>query len=218
MRAAILLIIAVAFAFAFSRCGSSGEKPKAFCDTACLKDTLKYTSDHKLKPYVYITPKNCLADSVIWSYKGMGINRKISLPDFMNKKLYLNKDRIRAFINDTSYVWLLFNDCTTGQGYSLKLPFNKSSNIGPRNSSINSLDPKYKVDDSLVAYTDRGNIFVEHMRTGKQATMTFGKQTAMEYNAMHETLDSVNITADRVWARVKIDNKWEELEKKITLK
>jgi len=79
------------------------------------------------------------------------------------------------------------------------------------------MDPKYKVHESLVAYTDRGNIFVEEMATGKKAMMTFGAQTDMEYDAMHETVESVQITPTRIWAKVKIGKDWTEKEKAITL-
>jgi hypothetical protein len=54
------------------------------------------------------------------------------------------------------------------------------------------------------------------MTTGKKAMMTLGKAIDIDYNAIHDHVDSVNITKDRIWAKVKIDDKWEELEKKIT--
>jgi len=83
---------------------------------------------------------------------------------------------------------------------------------------LNKFDPKFSVEDGLVAYTDRGNIFVEEMATGKTAMMTFGKMIAdLDYDAMHEFIDSVNITPTRVWAKVLMDNKWKEIEKNITL-
>jgi len=39
----------------------------------------------------------------------------------------------------------------------------------------------------------------------------------LDYDAMHEFIDSVNITPTRVWAKVLMDNKWKEIEKNITL-
>jgi hypothetical protein len=47
--------------------------------------------------------------------------------------------------------------------------------------------------------------------------MTFGAQTDMEYDAMHETVESVQITPTRIWAKVKINKEWTEKEKAITL-
>jgi hypothetical protein len=55
----------------------------------------------------------------------------------------------------------------------------------------------------LVAYTDKGNIFVEDMATGKKAMMTFGRMLAdLDYDAMHEFIDSVNITPTHIWAKI----------------
>jgi hypothetical protein len=216
MRILIVPAIAIVFAFTFGACKSSSG-PKPFCDTACLKDTLKFTSDYKLKPYVYISAKNCMADTLIWSYNGMGVNRKVGLSDFLNNTVHFNKDYVRCFIKDTSYAWLLFNDCSNGRGYSLRLPFNKKNSIGRSSSSINGLDPKFSIAGNMTAYTDRGNIYVEDMETGRKAMMTFGQALDIDYDAIHEYIDSVNVTNSRIWVKVKIDNKWKELEKKITL-
>jgi hypothetical protein len=211
-----LVATITAIAGVFGACKSSSG-PQTFCDTTCLKDTLKFTSDYELKPYVYISAKNCQSDTLIWSYKGMGVNRKVGLSDFLNTVVHLNKNYVRCFFKDTSYAWLLFNDCSNGRGYSLKLPFNKKNDIGRKSSNINSLDPKFSVADNMIAYTDRGNIYVEDMATGKKAMMTFGKALDIDYDAIHEYIDSVNVTPARIWVKVKVDGEWKELEKKITL-
>src|SRR4030095_10433005 len=71
-----LLIIS---ALVFSCGNNSGNNAKMFCDTACQRDTIKFIKeDHKLKPYIYISVADCLPDSVIWSYSGLGTNRKLS--------------------------------------------------------------------------------------------------------------------------------------------
>ena len=210
-----MLLISVSL---ISACSSSGG-PKEFCTTTCQTDTIKFTKDdHKLKPYLYISASDCLPDSVIWSYSGLGTNRKLSFNDFGGHKFQLNKSFMSCYINDTSYIWLSFNDCSNGRGYVTKIPFDKSKNIFRKTSAFNKFDPKYAVADGLVAYTDRGNVFVEDMATGKKAMMTFGKMLAdLDYDAMHEFIDSVNITPSRIWAKVMIDNKWQEMEKTITL-
>ncbi|MBI5858549.1 MAG: hypothetical protein HZB42_12995 [Sphingobacteriales bacterium] len=218
MKNWVLPFIAISIASVNSSCKSSGSGQPTFCDTTCFKDSLKFTSDAKLKPYVYISASNCMADSLAWSYKGMGVNRKVGLTDFLNNAVHFNKNYVRCYINDTAYAWLLFNDCATGRGYQLKLPFNKTATIGRKSSGINSLDPKFFIADNMVAYTDRGNIFVEDMLTGKTAQMTFGKALEIDYDALHEYIDSVNVTPTRIWVKVKIDNEWKELEKNITLK
>jgi hypothetical protein len=202
-------------------CGNrSGSGAKMFCDTACLQDTIKFIKeDHKLKPYIYISAVNCLPDSVIWSYSGLGTNRKLSFNDFGGHKFNLNKSYMHCFFNDTSYAWLLFNDCSNGRGYFAKIPFNKSQNIIRKGSALNKFDPKFAVSDGLVAYTDRGNIFVEDMATGKEAMMTFVKMLPdLDYDAMHEFIDSVNITPTRIWAKVLMGKEWKPIEKTITLK
>ena len=48
--------------------------------------------------------------------------------------------------------------------------------------------------------------------------MTFGAHIKdLDYDAIHQFIDSVNVTNTRIWVRVKIDNEWKELEKNITL-
>ncbi len=218
MRILIIPAVIIAWAVSSGACKSSSGKEKTFCDTACLKDSIKFTGDHKLKPYVYISAGKCIADTLTWSYTGMGVNRKVGLADFLNNTVHINKDYVKCSFKDTAYAWLLFNDCATGRGYQLKLPFNKTANIGRKSSGINSIDPKFSIADNLVAYTDRGNIFVEEIVTGKTAQMTFGKALDIDYDALHEYIDSVNVTSTRIWVKVKIDNEWKELEKTITLK
>ncbi len=129
MRIILTLFIAGMIAFASGGCKSSSG-PATFCDTACLKDTLKFTNEnHPLKPYVYISAKNCVADTLIWSYSGMGVNRKMDFADMIGAVARLNKHFVRCIITDTSYAWLLFNDCSNGRGYYIKIPFAKSRNI-----------------------------------------------------------------------------------------
>jgi len=203
--------------YALSACNNSAG-PAVFCDTACVTDTLKFVNkQHKLEPYVYISVKNCFPDTVTWSYSGMGINRKLAFSDMSSAKVYLNKNFIRCVITDTSSAWVLFNNCSNGRGYFLKIPFDKKKNVIMRGSAINSFDPKFSVADGLMAYTDKGNIFVEEMATGKKAMMTFGRTTDMDYDVMHEVLDSVNITANKIWAKVKFEKDWQTVEKNITL-
>jgi hypothetical protein len=48
--------------------------------------------------------------------------------------------------------------------------------------------------------------------------MTFGKKAEIEYNAIHQTLDSINVTRNHVWVKVKLDGEWKVLEKNISLK
>lgn len=219
MRLLVALFAAlVLFAFGFSSC-QTAPAPASFCDTSCLRDSIKFTKeDHPLKPYVYISADDCMADTIAWSYIDMGINRKLGIRDLVGTPVYINKDNTGCYIKDTSYAWLRFNDCSNGRGYLLKIPFNKKANIGRKSSAINSFDPKFDVADGLVAYSDRGNLFVEDMATGKTAMMTFGEKIDIDYDAIHEKIDSVNISPSRVWARVMVNNNWKTFEKNITLR
>ena len=212
------LLLAVTTIALFACGNKNTESAKMFCDTACLTDTIKFKKeDHRLQPYLYISTKNCLPDSVIWSYSGLGNNRKLSFDDFGLKKFVINKNAMTTYFADTSYLWWLFNDCATGRGYMAKIPFNKSQKILRKGSALNKFDPKYAVADGLAVYTDKGNIFVEDMATGKTAMMTFGKMLEMDYDYVHDYIDSINITPTRIWAKVMLDKEWKPLEKSITL-
>jgi hypothetical protein len=214
----IIAIACILAAFSFSACKSSSG-PATFCDTTCLKDSMKFIKEsNPLQPSVYISAKDCMADTITWTYLGMGVNRKLSLQDLIGTNVRLNKNFVRCIINDTTNAWLLFNDCSNGRGYSIKIAFDKKKPLLPRSSAINNLDPKFSIAEGLAVYTDRGNIFVEEMTTGRQAMMTFGRDIAPNYNDIHKSIDSVNITPTRIWARVKIEDEWKELEKNITLK
>ena len=206
------VIILMMFVFIILSCKNknSSTTKTSFCDTICMKDSLKFIDNNsKLKPYVYISAKNCTGDTLTWGY--IGQNKNI----LFNYKL--NKDYTRCFIKDTSLALLVFNTCENGRGYFLKFSFGKKASFRKSTSAINNFDPRFSVADSLLAYTDKGNIFVEDIGSGKKAILTFGKQLDFDFDAIHETLDSVNITRNRIWAKVKMDDGWKTLEKDITL-
>ncbi len=213
-RILVVPVMAVILSFSVGSCKSSSSTPPTLCDTACLTDTLKFIGEHKLKPYVYITAKDCKADSIIWSYNGMGANRKTK---FDYTSVFVNKDFIRCVFKDTGFVYILFNDCATGRGFQIKLPYDKKQSFVMKTSGINNIDPKFSIADNLLAYTDRGNIYVEDIATGKKAMMTFGEKLDIDYDAIHEYIDSVNVTNSRIWVKVKIQENWKELQKNITL-
>lgn len=176
-----------------------------------------FAGQHELKPYIIISFKNCEPDTLSWSYKGMGVNRKMAFADLATSGIRLSLKSVRTVFNDTSYAWLLFNDCFYGRGFYLKIPFNKTSPIGRSGRAINNLDRKFSIDDNLAVHTDKGNLFVEDMLTGKKAMMTFGKEIDFDPDDIYSSIDSVHITPARIWARVKVDGAWKDLEKNITL-
>jgi hypothetical protein len=209
-----VLILLFAGSFTFTACKSG---PKNFCDTACNNDTLRYSIDHPAKPYIAIAMKNCMPDTVIWSHSLLSTKRKVTFTTLANKEVKINSKFIHFYIKDTSYVWVLFNECINGQGFALKLPFDKNATAIRKNSAFNYFDPKFIIPENVAAYTDKGNIFIEDMVTGKKATMTFGQQLNIDYTNIHETVDSVIITPTHVRARVNIENSWKIIEKDITL-
>lgn len=219
MRILLVPAAALALALTMNACKQAADIKTAFCDTVCLKDSLKFEKkDHPLQPAVYISAKNCNGDTVIWTYEGMGANRKLAFKDLFGSGVHINKDYASCYIKDTSYAWLAFNDCSNGRGYLLKIPFSKTEKMNNKSSAINAFDPKFSVAQGLIAYSDRGNLFVEDMATGKQAMMTFGEKLDIDYDAIHEYIDSVNITPTRIWANIKLKDGWKPVEKSIELK
>jgi len=200
-----------------SHCGGSGNTSAPLCDTTCLKDTIRFVADHPTVPMVAIVPNECRPDTLLWSYDGLGVLRKISLKFILKKDTPLQASHTRCIFDGNKKAWLLFNDCSTGRGYQIKLPFDKRESISIRNKSINAIDPKFNIDPKLIAYTDQGNIFVEHTQKGTLTMMTFREELPIDHDHIHEYIDSVNITSQRIWVRIKIQNKWEELEKRIDL-
>jgi len=175
-----------------------------------MQDSVNFIdNNNKLKPYVYVSAKNCSGDTLTWGF--IGQNKNIPF-DYK-----LNKDFTRCYIKDTSFALLVFNTCNNGRGYFFKLSYAKKSSFRKSTTAINNFDPKFSVADSLLAYTDKGNLFVEDIRGDKKTSMTFGKELDFDFDAIHETIDSVYITRDRIWARVKVDGEWKTLEKSITL-
>ena len=198
---------------AMGSCKSSAKGAAQLCDTTCIKDTIRFNGNHPLQPFVAISAKNCKGDTIIWGYNFIG-NRKTG---FDYPEVRLNKDFVRCIFKDTGYVYLLFNDCSTRRGYQVKLPFSRDKNFSIRTSGINNLDPKFSVDDKLVAYTDRGNIYVENVSTGNDAMMTFREKLDIDYDAIHEFIDTVNISPTRIWVKVKLKEGWKEIEKSVKL-
>lgn len=206
-----VLLIAL-FSMLACQSGGKGNGAQTFCDTACFKDTMTFTGTHTDKPYIEIVPKDCNADSIFINSAGMASMTKTKF-DYAGKKL--NKKFVRCLFKEGDYAWILFNDCETSRGYQLKVPFKSTISYEKRSSGLNNFDKKFSIDDNLVVAMDRGNLFIEDVTTGKKAMMTFGKAIAetVDYENIHQHIDSLNITNNRFWAKVMIDKKWETIEK-----
>lgn len=212
-----LLLFVGLLGLTLTRCGDSTNVPVLLCDTTCLKDTIRFVGDHPSKPTVLLAPKQCKPDTLLWSYDGMGVNRKIGLSSLVDKTVPLQASHAKCLFDGNKKAWLLFNDCGTGRGYQIKIPYDKRESISARSSGINSIDPKFNIDPKLIAYTDRGNIYVEHIHKGTTAMMTFREQVPIDYDRIHDHIDSVSVTPQRIWVRIKIQGEWRELEKAVDL-
>lgn len=220
-----LLALLTVFMLLLASCGSKGKEKtdtsQGICKADCLKDTIKYGEDGKGKAYVYITTKNCGIDSVFWGTHGMGTVRsaEFPLPEFK-----VSENRIRCLINGGNYAYLLLNDCETRKGVVLKmlldeLPEGKKQDFMITSKAINNGNPKFSIADNLVVVCDGGNLLIEDANSGKEATFTFGKKISdIDYNFIHEYIDSVNITITKGWAKVKLDGSWQVVQKDLDFK
>jgi len=216
MRLLILPVLAILMTWHFSSCSSSGTK--TFCDTACITDTLRYSQAHPDTPFVTLSIRNCKPDTIAWSHKGLLTKRKMGFYELVGKDARLNKDYVTCFFNDTSFAWLKFNDCITGRGFLVKLPYSKSDKWSIYTSALNSFDKKFNVEEGLIAYYDETFIYAQDQKTLKLDRMLMNN-TGMDidHNNVHSSIDTVHITRSRIWAKIKINGSFQDKEKKISL-
>lgn len=205
-----------ALALLAASCGNSGSTSKTFCDTACRSEPFAFTGDHPLQPAVNISVKNCMADTLTWTHKELPSSRQVQLGTFFNQSVRIHPSALECFIKDTSYAWVSYNDCESGRGYLLRLPFNKSGNIKRANTALNRFDPKFSLDKSMLAYASESTIYAVNVNTNEEETMSL-QGNALDFDNIHSTLDSINITPSRIYVRVIKDGKPVELQKQISL-
>lgn len=207
------LLIAIAGIF-FTSCSNSSNSGKTFCDTTCTNDSIRFNGDEALDQSLVIGIKNCKPDTISWSNKQ--VRRKISLFEYLNKDVRMNPSFVNCAFQD-SCVWLSFNDCITGRGFLMRLPYSKTESIDKMTAALNSFDKKFSVDPDLRAYTDGGNIYVVDVRTGKNAEMTFKEAYQMDYNNIHSVIDTINVTKSRIYVKLMKEGKEVPFEKNISL-
>lgn len=217
MRALLFPAAVILLGWYFGSCSSS-TAPAPFCDTTCQNDSLKYSLDHPDHPFVYLSVKNCKPDTITWSHDQLLTNRKSGFYELVGKDVRLNKNYISCTFKDTSYAWLKFNDCVTGRGFLVKLPYSKSDKWSIYTSALNSFDPRFKVEEGLIAYYDDTFIYVQDLQTGKIEKMVMAdKKLDIDYNDVHKTIDSVNISRTKIWANLTIDGQTKPKDKTISL-
>lgn len=218
MHYKLLPLFAVLSGILFSCSNKSATAPKPLCDTACITDTLKFNAIHPLKPEVKLTFTNCYPDTLLFTHYALPNNRKIIFSEYTNKAVRISKSMFDCNIKDTSYFWLKFNDCNTSRGYLLKFSFDKKQSNRIITSAINSFDPKYKVEDGLIAYHDYNFIYAELQETGKKAKVKLSdEKLPLDFDNTHTIIDSVNITRQKVYIKYIKNGESTVIDQNITL-
>jgi hypothetical protein len=214
MRFVLLISVAI---LTFS-CSNKEDSAASICDTACNNSTISFSdTTSEFEPSLSITRKNCVADTLTWKYKGMDARRQIQLGGYFDQSIQTQQSAVDCYFNDSSYIWLTFNDCKTGRGYALKLPFDKAQSIKKISSALTRFDPKYAVHEKLRAYAEASGIHVVNVETGAEEFMSFEKEYEVDWNDVHSTIDSINVQPDRIFVRLKDGGSDKDIEKKISL-
>ena len=211
------IILLLPFALLFITACHNANTARTFCDTVCKSDSISFKGDAKFNQSLSISIKSCIPDSLTWTYGKLKTSRQVQLTDFLNQNVKLNPSAVSVAFQDTSYAWLAFNDCISGRGYLLKLPYNKSNDIQKITGALNSFDPKFSVAPDLRAYTDRGSIYVVDVTNGKEAQMTFKEEYPIDFNDIHKVLDSVNVTKQKIYVKLIKNGSEVPIEKQIAL-
>jgi hypothetical protein len=199
-------------------CGNSGSSssPRTFCDTACRSEPFVFTGDHPLKPTVNISVKNCVGEILSWTHRALPATIQVPLGTSFGELVRIHPSAIDCFFKDTSYAWLSYNDCITGRGYLLKLPFNKPDAIKKANTALNRFDPKFSLDPGMRAYASESIIYAVNVNTNKEEIIRL-EGHVLDFDNIHSTLDSINVTPSRIYVRMLKDGKPVELQKQISL-
>ena len=215
MKILIFPFAAMLLTWSFSACKST---PPTFCDTACVTGPIIFQHTTEDSPYVMISLNNCEPDTITWSHRRLATKRKMGFEELVGKKARLNTNFVKCYFNDTSYAWLRFNDCITGRGFLVKLPYNKEDKWSIYTSALNDLDPKFDVEEGLIAYYDDTFLWVQELSTGKKDKMLMNDTPLeIDHNNVHETIDSIHVTRNKVWGNFKVGGDWKSKEKVISL-
>ena len=188
------------------------------CDTTCNTDSFLFNGNNKLHSFVSLNQKGCVADTLAWSHDKMESKQKMLMAALLDTTVRINKAALSCVIRDTSYAWLTFNDCISGRGYLLQMFYSDEGRIKKFTSALNSYDKKFVVDDSIRAYCDYSAIYAVNINTGKKVALYYkGELKKMNFNNLHETIDSINFSRTRLFAVMKRNGNTEQLEKTVKL-
>ena len=201
-----LIILAATIA----SCGGENKETVSaapFCsDTSCIADPI-ITELGKAK--VQVVFNNCTIDSIHWTNNGAKAQQSIVFKEYIGREIKVSKEKIKVIVNDDKYAWLVANDCATGRGFVVKMPFTKEGTLGKYASALTNFDPKFKLEDGLVAYYDNTFIYVQDMATQKVAKTLLSDVGVrnINFDEAHSVVDSVNITKSNIFAILNIDGK-----------
>lgn len=213
LKSISLATIVLAAAFASCKSGddkAAGTEAGSFCkDSACMTEPLHFGSPTPDKPFVTVSFKDCKIDTIHWERGKKEGATDIIFKDFIPNDVRPSKSYFSCDVVGDKYAWLKFNDCPTGRGYLIKLPFDKKEATSKYTSAINNFDPKFKVEDGLVSYFDNTFIYVEDINTGKvaQTLLTDTGIKGVDYDAIHSFIDTVNITRSTIYAKLHYQGK-----------
>ena len=217
------IAFALSFTWLLTACGGGATETASepFCkDTSCMTEPIRVASDAPGKPFVNVTFKDCKIDSIHSDKSGKGLSSKIVFAEFIPNDIKPSKEALQIDIIGSKHAWMRFNDCATGRGYAIKLAFDETGKTQKLTTAINNFDPKYKVADSLVAYYDNTFIYIQDMHTDKvaQQLLTDVGVRNHDVNQPHSLIDSVNITKERIYAKILFEGKTIEHDKALEYK
>ncbi len=206
------IAFALSFTWMLTACGGEATETASepFCkDSSCMSEPIRVTSDAPGKPFVNVTFKDCKIDSIHSDKSGKGLSSKIIFSEFIPNEIKPSKEAFQIDIIGSSHAWMRFNDCATGRGYAIKLAFDENGSAQKITTAINNFDPRYKVADSLVAYYDNTFIYIRDMNTDKvaQQLLTDVGVRNHDVNKPHSLIDSVNITKEKIYAKILFEGK-----------
>ncbi|MBZ4190467.1 hypothetical protein [Niabella beijingensis] len=203
---------AIALAALLASCGgaegTAETAPTSFCnDSACITEPLRLGSPTPDKPFVTLSFKDCKIDSIHFDKAKAGKTDIVFSEFFEGSDVKPSKSLFGFDYGEGQSAWLKFNDCATGRGYLIKMPMTKEGTPTKYKSAVNSFDPKFKVADGLVSYYDNTFIYVEDIQTGKVAKtlLTDKGVKGVDHDNVHSFLDSVNISKDHIYAKIKYE-------------
>lgn len=219
MQLKSLSVGALLLATIITSCGGSANQEAAnsgsFCkDSACMSEPLQFNDPAPSKNAVSVSFKDCKIDSIHWN------NGIIIFNEFIPNEVRPSKSYFACEFSGAKYAWLKFNDCSTGRGFLIKVPFDKKETPQKITSAINDFDPKFNVEKGLIAYYDNTFIYVQDILSGKEAKtlLTDTGVKGIDYYDVHSLIDSVHITKDNLYAKLIIDGKPVEQNKPIQFK